>query len=94
MSATFAEKKAAVVSPVEKAPELVSQVIKRGPAELHSPIDALGECSKNMRTPSEGTYHSVSTADSKMRIASNVQQFMQEGTTPLPERFVKMLQSV
>ncbi len=94
MSATFAEKKDAEISPVEKAPELASQVIKRGSAELHTPIDALGTCSMNMRIPSEGTYHSVMTADFKMRVAANVQQFMLEGTTPLPERFVKMLQSV
>ncbi len=94
MAESFAEKKAAEVSPLKKAPELVSQVIRRGPAELHTPIDALSICSENMRIQSEGTYHSVSTADSKMRIAANVQQFVQEGTTPVHERFMKMLQSV
>jgi|GEM_PF-6822744 len=94
MSATFAEKKVVEVAQVQNAPELASQVIKRGPAELHTPIDALGTCSMNMRIPTEGTYHSVDTAAQKMRFASNAQQFMQEGTTPLPERFIKMLQSV
>jgi hypothetical protein len=94
MAAKFAEKDVAVVSPVEKAPELASQVIKRGPVEFHSPIDALGEASKNLRIPSEGTYHSVGMADSKARIAMNAQPLVMEGTAPLHERFVKMLQSI
>ena len=84
-----------VLSKVE-VPELASRVIKRGPAEVHGALDSLSAAAMNREIGrhSEGTHHSVIKAAQATRIAGNVQTHLQEGTTPLNERFIKMLQCV
>jgi hypothetical protein len=99
--ANFAEKKAEPSVPVEKAreehaPELSSRVIRRGPSELYGAIDALSGARENreLGRHSEGTFHSVKTAEHATRVAANVQEHLGEGTAPLHERFIRMLQSM
>ena len=99
MAEMFADKPSEKKAPaaMEKPPELASRVISRGPAEVHGAIDTLGRSAEHMRIPSEGSYKDVATADMSMRIAKNVQAlglFENSGTSPLSERFAKMLRSV
>jgi hypothetical protein len=97
--AQFAEKKPLSAAPVEKAEEhreLSSRVIMRGPAELHSAIDVMSAARENreLGRHSEGTFHSVRAAEQAAGFAAGVQKHLNEGTTPLPERVIKMLQSL
>lgn len=96
MAESFLDRKAVPVVPVEKAPELSSRVIKRGPSELHSPLDTLSVASESrtLGRYSEGTHHSVSKAAHATKVAANVQEHLNEGTASLHERFIKMLQSL
>jgi hypothetical protein len=98
MAETYAERRAAPVIPAEKEkpPELSSRVIRRGPAELHSPIDTLSSAKANreLGRHSEGTHHSVQKAAQATVLASNVQMHLNEGSAPLHERFIRMLQSI
>jgi hypothetical protein len=96
MAETFAERKAVAVVPKVEVQELSSRVIKRGPAEVHVALDSLSSAATNREIGrhSEGTHHSVAKAAQAARIAGNVQAHLQEGTTPLNERFIKMLQSL
>jgi hypothetical protein len=96
MAETFAERKTVAILPTEKAPELASRVIKRGPAEVHGALDSLSAAATNREIGrhSESTHHSVAKAAHATRLAGNVQVHLREGTTPLNERFIKMLQSL
>ncbi len=66
--------------------------------ELHSPIDALGRCAAHLRIPAEqtraGEGMAVARAGLDMRVARNVSDLRLEGSTPLPERFRRMLDSL
>jgi hypothetical protein len=93
MAETFAQKKVPE-APVEKPPELSARIISRGPVELHSPIDALGNAATHSRIRSEGAAHSVAQADFQMRVLKNVQEYLPEGAAPLSERFGRLLRSV
>jgi hypothetical protein len=72
--------------------------IRREERELYPPIDALGRGATHIRIPHEltrpGNAKAVSRADLDMRIARNVSELRFEGSTPLPERFLRLLEGL
>jgi hypothetical protein len=92
MAETFREKEAV------KPPERVMPTIRRDEREQHTPIDVLGRSALHMRTPAEltrpGGERALARADLDMRLARNVSLLRMEGSTPLPERFLKMLEGL
>ncbi|MCI0503867.1 hypothetical protein L0Y65_04095 [Candidatus Micrarchaeota archaeon] len=92
MAETFREREA------PKAQERVLPAIRREEREQHTPIDVLGRSAVHMRTPAQltrpGAERAVARADFDMRVARNVSELRLEGSTPLPERFLKMLEGL
>ena len=83
----------------EKKPaESLLPSIRREGRELHSPIDAIGRSAAHMRIPAEqtrsGNGKAVARADFDMRVARNVSVLRMDGSTPLPERFIRMLDAI
>lgn len=72
--------------------------IRREERELHSPIDALGRSAVHLRTPHEAVRQGGATAIARasldMRVARNVSDLRLEGSTPMGERFLRLLQSL
>jgi hypothetical protein len=88
MPETFAEKEK------ERKTTAVLPLIRREQAELHSVMEALGNCAANINTHSEGAYSTSAKAEQAARIAANVQAVLPEGSVPLPTRFVRLLSSM
>jgi hypothetical protein len=65
---------------------------------LHSPLDSLGRSAVHLRTPAESTRiggpKAISKTDLDMRITRNVSSLRLEGSTPLHERLIKLLESM
>ncbi len=68
--------------------------IERSQAELHSPLDSMARAATHFRMPSETVHASAGEADLHLRILSNVQEHLPEGSAPLTTRFVRMLNTL
>jgi hypothetical protein len=72
--------------------------IQRDGMEFHTPIDTLSRSATHLRTPAENTRQGGSRAmarsDFDMRVARNVSEMRLEGSTPLHERFLRLLSSI
>jgi len=82
----------------QKAVDVRLPTIRRGERELHSPIDSMGRGAVHFRTPAEltrpGAERALARADFDMRVARNVSELRLAGSTPLPERFRRILDSI
>ena len=88
----MAEKYAEKTAP--KQEERLLPAIRREEADLHTSLDILARTAGHRNTHSESTYSDVKAADLGMRVARNAQPYVSEGTTPLRERFARLLDAV
>lgn len=68
--------------------------IERRQAELHSPLDSMARAAAHFRMHSETTHASTGEAGLHLRILSNVQEHLPEGSAPLITRFTRMLNTL
>ncbi|MEW6723083.1 MAG: hypothetical protein AB1324_07505 [Candidatus Micrarchaeota archaeon] len=84
--------------PAEAVKPREMPAISREQREFHTPLDTLGRSAMHMRTPNEsarqGGPRAVSRADLDMRVARNVSALRLEGSTPVHERLLRMLESI
>lgn len=72
--------------------------IRREQREIHSPLDTLGRSSENLRIPAEQTRpggpRAIAKSDRDMVVAKNVSELRLEGSSPIQERFLRLLESL
>ncbi len=93
MAETFKEREA------PKPPETrLAPTIQREQRETHGPLDTLSRSARNMRIPAEQTRpggpNAVAKTDMDVQVARNVSALRLEGSSPLPARFQRMLESM
>ena len=80
-----------------KPQERLLPSIQREQREFHSPLDSLSRVSIHLRIPAETTRRGssgIQKTDLDMRIARNSHALRMEGSTPLHERFLRMIEAV
>ena len=84
--------------PAEAVQRREMPAISREQREFHTSLDTLGRSAVHMRIPNESTRQggarAVSKADLDMRVARNVSALRLEGSTPVHERLLRMLESL
>jgi len=92
MAETFREKEA------QRPAERLLPAIRREEGELHSALDSIGRSARHLRIPNESTRpgqeKAIARADFDMRVARNVSELRLEGSAPLHERLLRMLQGI
>ncbi len=92
MAETFRERE------MQRRPQAQLPAIRREEREPHTVLDALGRSADHLRTPAEmtrpGGAEAVYRAGMRMRIARNVSDMRLEGSTPISERFMRLLDAI